>query len=117
MDAKKLVVYDNECQLCSGLLNHVKKRDSKQVFTYMGRANFAINTETDKLPNTLIYISKQKVYTKSTAVLLICRDLGFPYRLLYVLRLVPQFLRDFIYDWVARNRKRFNRSNKCQITG
>jgi predicted DCC family thiol-disulfide oxidoreductase YuxK len=115
MDSKKLVVYDDECRLCSGLLDYVKKRDTKQLFTYMGQTDFATNTETDKLPNTLIYISKQKVYTKSTAVLLICRDLGFPYRLLYIFSIVPKALRDLVYDWVARNRKRFNRTDNCQI--
>jgi predicted DCC family thiol-disulfide oxidoreductase YuxK len=117
MNTTKLVVYDDDCRLCSGLLNQVKKRDTKQLFTYMGRSDFAEKTAANQLPNTLIYINNQKVYTKSNAVLLICRDLGFPYRLLYVLRLVPQFLRDFIYDWVARNRERFNRNDNCQITG
>ena len=117
MNTTKLVVYDDDCRLCSGLVNQVRKWDNKQRFTYMGRTDFAKNKEADQLPNTLIYISKQKVYTKSTAVLLICRDLGFPYRLLYVFSIVPKALRDLIYDWVARNRKRFNRSDSCQITG
>lgn len=115
MNTEKLVVYDDACRLCSGLLNQVKKRDTKKQFTYMGRTAFAEIKNTDDLPDTLIYIRNEKVYTKSTAALLICHDLGFPCRLLYFLRMVPRPLRDLVYDWVARNRKRFNRTDNCQI--
>jgi predicted DCC family thiol-disulfide oxidoreductase YuxK len=56
-----------------------------------------------------------KMYDRSAAVLNIARHLRFPWPVLAVFLLVPQFLRDPVYDLVARNRKRWfgARSELC----
>ena len=57
-----------------------------------------------------------KVKQKSNAVLAIVFQLGFPYSLLYVFKLIPRFLRNYVYDIVAKNRYQwFGEKETCRI--
>jgi len=47
-----------------------------------------------------------KVYIKSSAFLQICSYLDMPWPLLCVFWVVPEFLRNFVYDLVAMSRYR-----------
>jgi len=66
-----------------------------------------------KLQNidSVIVVFEGKVYTKSNAILKIITQISWPYRGLYVLVVIPRFIRDWLYDIVANNRhKWFGRS-------
>ncbi|MNW65675.1 hypothetical protein D3C74_440740 [compost metagenome] len=57
-------------------------------------------------------------YTRSTAALRIAKRLRFPYPLVYIFILVPRFVRNAVYNWVARNRYRWfgkDEEDQCQI--
>ena len=58
-------------------------------------------------PDTVLLQMNGEVYDRSTAVLKIALHLRFPWPLLGIFLLVPRFLRDPVYNWVARNRKRW----------
>lgn len=67
-------------------------------------------------PDTFILFIDGKIYTKSTAALMVCKELKSPIRFLYLLIITPKFLRDFIYDLVAKNRyKIFGKKDSCRI--
>jgi predicted DCC family thiol-disulfide oxidoreductase YuxK len=66
--------------------------------------------------SSIVYYRKGSSYTKSTAVLFIVSDMAWYGFLALPFLLAPRFLRDGIYNWVARNRYRwFGRREACRI--
>jgi predicted DCC family thiol-disulfide oxidoreductase YuxK len=56
------------------------------------------------------------LYTRSTAALRMLKHLGGGWSLLYGLIIIPKFIRDAVYNFVARNRYRwFGKKETCMI--
>ena len=67
-------------------------------------------------PDSIMLIRAGKLCVKSTAALGIARGLRWPWPLLSVFWLVPYWLRDLVYDWIARNRIRwFGKPELCWV--
>ena len=67
--------------------------------------------------NTMVLIQpkQNRVYTKSAAVLRVIASLGFPWSLLALLLIVPQFISDFCYSMFASVRIRlFGQKDACR---
>lgn len=72
--------------------------------------------DTTKTDSILLYTPKTNVYYKSTAALKIAYYLGFPNNLLSVFFIVPTFIRNWIYDYIAENRyKWYGKKESCMI--
>jgi len=56
---------------------------------------------------TLYLFENGKLYNKSRAAIKLISYLNRPFWLLRVLHILPRFLRDFVYDRIATNRKVF----------
>jgi predicted DCC family thiol-disulfide oxidoreductase YuxK len=70
------------------------------------------------LPQTdsVVLIDQKSITTKSTAVLKIARELDGIWPLLYMFRIVPISFRDFLYQYIARNRYRwFGKKKNCRV--
>jgi predicted DCC family thiol-disulfide oxidoreductase YuxK len=66
--------------------------------------------------DSIILFENNKIYRKSTAVLKISKHLNGLWPLYYIYILFPEFIRDFIYDIIARNRyKWFGKREACII--
>jgi predicted DCC family thiol-disulfide oxidoreductase YuxK len=66
--------------------------------------------------DTIVLIENNKIYTQSTAALRIARKLNRLYFLLYIFILIPPFIRNPIYRFIARNRyKWFGKKNSCMM--
>ena len=66
--------------------------------------------------DTLILIEDGKAFTHSTAVLKIYQQLSGGWSILYDFIVVPQFIRDPLYDLFAKYRyKIFGKQNECRI--
>ncbi len=66
--------------------------------------------------DTVLFWMEGKLYSRSTAALRIAMKLRFPWPLLGVFLLVPRFIRDPVYNFVARNRVRwFGRRHTCYL--
>ena len=65
---------------------------------------------------TMLYIENNTFYEKSSAFIKIIKNLPLPIKLLYLLKYIPNMIRDFIYDRIARNRyKIFGKYNECTL--
>jgi len=122
MHRKPVIFFDGFCNLCSGSAQFVIRNDRKRIFRLLplqGReAKYILETvrRDDNFPDSIVLLQEGKVYTKSAAALRIAMRLRFPWPLFAVFFIIPPFLRDFIYDWIARNRKRwFGSRNSCYI--
>lgn len=57
-----------------------------------------------------------RAVTKSEAALFVARELGWPWKLARIARVLPLALRDRVYDAIARSRYRiFGRNDQCVI--
>jgi len=117
-----IILFDAECVLCSANAQFVLKHDAAGRFRLasmqgdVGKALYRAQGMDPNDPVSILVVDGHKVLQDSDAVLSIYEGLGYPWRLLGVFRLVPAFLRDPIYRWVARNRYRwFGKRAECWL--
>ena len=121
--SKKLILFDGVCNLCNSSVQYVIKHDKKNVFMFtalqseVGKdiiKNF--NIDTNKTDSILLYTPEKGIDYKSTAALKIAHYLGFPNSLLTVFFVVPPFIRNWVYDYIAKNRyKWYGKKESCMI--
>jgi predicted DCC family thiol-disulfide oxidoreductase YuxK len=117
-----VVLFDGVCNLCSGAVQFIVRRDPKKQIRfsslqseYAARqlVHFGIGTG---IPSSLVVIEKDKMLQKSDAVLEIARHLSGAWPVIYVLKVIPRFMRDAAYNWVAANRYRWwGKRSACWI--
>lgn len=116
------VLFDGFCNLCSWSVQFIIKRDPKDYFRFASLQSeiaieilgtFSISESFDK---SVVLIENQKIYFKSDAALRIARRLNKYWKYLYYLIYFPRFIRNFVYDLIAKNRFRwFGRKESCFI--
>ncbi len=117
-----VVLFDGVCNLCNGAVNMLIDRDKKNVFRFAslqsayGQQVVAKHNLQGEYLNTILLVEGDKVYERSTAVLRVFKHLGGLYGLLYFFIVVPVFIRNAVYNFVARNRYRwFGKRDVCRI--
>ncbi|NCU32441.1 MAG: DUF393 domain-containing protein [Candidatus Moranbacteria bacterium] len=118
----RVVIFDGVCNLCNKFVNIIIRRDKKGIFQFSAIGSEYSKSVEEKYEvslvelDTVVLIENNNFFSKSTAVIKICRHLEFPYNLLVVFNIVPKFIRDKIYDIIARNRyKVFGKKESCMI--
>ena len=119
---KKIILFDGVCNLCTGSVNFVIKRDKKDVFRFASlqeapgqKLTTQFNIDTSKT-DSIVLIENDKAYVKSTAALRAARYLPGGWPLLYGFMIVPKFIRNWVYDIIARNRyKWYGKKDSCMI--
>lgn len=117
-----VILFDGVCNLCNQSVQFIIKRDSAGVFKFaslQGETGQLLLKEhgfpADDL-NSFVLVENGLIYTKSTAALRVCGQLPGLWKILAVLRIVPAFLRDGVYEFVARNRyKWFGKTESCML--
>lgn len=117
-----LVLFDGLCNLCSASVQWIIARDSHALHRFASlqseparRALQQANAPST-LPDSIILIDAQGVHTKSTAAIRIARRLGFPWSVAALALVLPKFLRDPLYDFIAARRYRwFGKRDACMI--
>ena len=117
-----IVLVDGVCHFCQGLTKWIIKRDPEGKYHFASLQSDVAkellakeNLSTDSM-DTFVLIENGKYYTRSTAALRLAKGLKFPYPLLYVFIIIPKFIRNAVYNWVARNRYRwFGKDEACML--
>ena len=115
-----LVIYDCECNLCSGSVRFIIKRDpaAKLRFVSLQSATgekLLREAGFEKTGGTLVLLDKGNVYTKSSAVLRITKYLRGGWKLFYIFLVVPKQIRDFFYTIISKNRHRWFGRTSCMV--
>jgi len=118
---KQVVLFDGVCNFCNGAINFTIDHDPKTKFVFApiqseygleAKKKFSLPENVD----SIILIKNGKAHIKSTAALLIARQLSGLWPLMYLFIIIPPFIRNFFYDLIARNRyKWFGKSDSCRI--
>ena len=120
---KKIILFDGVCNLCDSSVQYVIQHDKKDIFRFVSLLSelgqkilkhIGINPiHTDSI---VLYEPGISYYYKSTAALHIAKGLSGIFTLASVLTILPTYLRDAIYDYVAKNRyKWYGKKEACMI--
>ena len=118
-EEKFVVLYDGECGLCSRSVQFILKYERNQKLKFASlQSSFSkkifkeFNLKDDFNQSVLFYCDG-KLFSKSNAILRLIPFLKWYFFPVYILWLIPKFIRDFFYDKIARNRKRMFKD--CRI--
>lgn len=121
---KPIILFDGVCNLCNSSVNFIIKKDRKKIFKFTSLQSdvakkLLLQIESKKFKNSLdsiALIKDNKIYYKSTAALIISKELQFPFNISFLFIIIPKFIRDFFYDVIAKNRyKWFGRNKTCRV--
>ncbi|MCB0631988.1 MAG: thiol-disulfide oxidoreductase DCC family protein [Saprospiraceae bacterium] len=117
-----ILLFDGVCNLCNAFVQFVIRHDPEAVFRFTplqseigqelsAKAGFPVN----ELSTVILYY-RGRFYTHSDVALEVVRRLPGIWSMLYGFVIIPKFLRDAIYNWVARNRYRwFGKRESCMM--
>lgn len=122
MEQQSIILFDGLCNLCDGAVKFVIKHDIDKNFLFTSLQSEIGQKLLNQynLPlenfNSFTLVQNNKVYTRSTAALKVAKQLKGGIKFIYLFIIIPSFIRDTIYDWIARNRyKWFGKKEVCLI--
>jgi predicted DCC family thiol-disulfide oxidoreductase YuxK len=111
MPDKPRIIYDGNCKLCNQAVRFLKTGtgESGMAFFSAGSTDSQSLLRQHNIPDsltdkTVILIDSQKIYIKSAALITALENKGGWWKLAGLLRIIPPFIRDAIYDFIARNK-------------
>jgi predicted DCC family thiol-disulfide oxidoreductase YuxK len=116
-----IIFFDGVCNFCNMSVQFIIKRDRKGLFRFASLQSSVAERLLMNFPqaaglNSIVLIDRGRIFTESTAVLRICKDLDGLWKGFYVLILFPKPLRDAFYRWFAKHRYRlFGKQSACMI--
>lgn len=121
MNDKPVILFDGVCNLCSGSVQFILKRDKEKKFLFASLQSsygqsilkqFGLPANTF---NSFILFEEGKIFIRSTAALKIFPQLK-GWKWVKIFWAVPRFIRDAVYNLIAKNRyKWFGKKNECWL--
>jgi len=121
-DRPPIVFVDGQCALCTRGARLICRLDRRGEFKIvptqsdLARAilcHYGLNAVD---PASWLYLEDGKAYGSMDAIVRVGRRLGGWCRSVHVLRIIPGFLQDWLYQRLARNRYRlFGRTDLCAV--
>jgi predicted DCC family thiol-disulfide oxidoreductase YuxK len=109
-------MFDGACVMCSRSVRRMIAMDRRGVLVFAALESVAAErvlaeagVRRGDLPDSMVLICDGQVSVRSEAILGIATLLGRPYSMAKMLRIVPRFVRDYVYGLIARNRHRIGR--------
>lgn len=120
-EEKIVVAFDGECLMCSRSIRWLAENDPADQLRFT-RLQSPRGREMEKQAGTgdlmtALVAADGRIYSRSDAVLRICRALGGQFRLLAAIgRFIPRLFRDGAYDFIAARRLRwFGKGDACAM--
>jgi predicted DCC family thiol-disulfide oxidoreductase YuxK len=121
-DKTIIVLFDGVCNLCNGTVQYIIRHDPDGRFRFASLQSKAgeewmlhFGKDPTQLHSVLV-IKDGKLYERSDAALLVAANLSGPMSGLRVFRFIPRFIRDGVYNLIARTRYDvFGKQNECMI--
>ncbi len=122
LKSESLILFDGFCNLCSSSVQFIIKRDATARFKFaslqspvgqsqLKRFNLPVNQF-----YSIVLIQDGVARQRSDAALQIARHLDGLWPALSILRFIPRFVRDGVYDFISRNRYSwFGKKDSCMI--
>lgn len=119
-----IVLFDGVCNFCNSSVQFILKRDPKALFRFaalqseQGQAilkqHHLATSDFDSI--VLLREADGTLYQRSSAALHIAKKLSGAWPLLYGFMIVPPFIRDAVYNFIAKRRYRwFGQREACML--
>lgn len=117
-----VILFDGVCHFCNSGVNFLIDRDHAKKLRFtplqsplgqelLKKFNLSI-TDFD----TVVLIENDQAHLRSTAILKALGYLPFPHKIAKLNLLIPQFIRDAVYRWIAKNRYQwFGKADTCRV--
>jgi predicted DCC family thiol-disulfide oxidoreductase YuxK len=122
VNTQPTILFDGVCNFCNNAVNFVIKSDKKSIVKFAPlQSDAGLHLlKQHSLPiddmKSFVFIDDGIAYTQSTAAIKVCKYLSGAWPLCKILIIVPKFIRDGLYNWVAKNRyKWFGQKETCMI--
>lgn len=122
LEDKNVIVFDGECVLCSGFFRFVVKHDRQKQFSFiiaqsesgeMLYEHFGLKAEDY---DTNMVLIKGELHERFNTIFAVMSVLGWPWRAVSLMKVLPSPVLDWLYYRIARNRYRwFGRYDKCMV--
>jgi predicted DCC family thiol-disulfide oxidoreductase YuxK len=121
--SNKIILFDGVCNLCNNSVQFVIERDTDNVFKFaalqseIGQQLAKVRGIDTAVVDSIILLEPGVAYyTKSTAALKIAQSFGGAWQLTTVLEWIPENIRNWVYDYIAKNRyKWYGKKDACMI--
>jgi len=108
---KKIILFDGVCNLCEASVQFVIKYDTKDIFRFVALQSELglsivkhIGLDTKNIDSVILYEPGIAYNYKSAAALEIAKNLGGFFHFGTVFKLIPNGMRNLLYDYIAKNR-------------
>ncbi|MES2429810.1 MAG: thiol-disulfide oxidoreductase DCC family protein [Bacteroidota bacterium] len=122
MNNGPIILFDGVCNFCNSAVNFTLKRDKNKTIRFAPLQSDAGQQLLNQynLPKedmrSFVFIDNGKAYTQSTAAIKVCTYLRGLWPMSKAFLIVPKFIRDGLYNWIAKNRyKWFGKQETCMI--
>jgi predicted DCC family thiol-disulfide oxidoreductase YuxK len=117
-----LILFDGVCNLCNGTVQFLIRRDPRKKFYFAslqspkGQAEMKRFGLDPEALHSIVVIDGDRAYQRSAAAIHVAASLGGLWSIFKIFSFVPKFLRDPVYNLIARNRYRlFGKRDECMI--
>ncbi len=118
---KTIILFDGNCGLCNKSVRFILKHEKDQELYFSALQSetgkqvlkqFELGNKTD----SIVFIKNGKAFIRSSAALQITKHLKALWPLLFGFYIVPKFIRDAVYNYIAKNRiKWFGAADYCEM--
>ncbi|TGL69834.1 thiol-disulfide oxidoreductase DCC family protein [Leptospira jelokensis] len=121
LEKSKIVFFDGVCHLCMGSVQFLLKRNPSEslLFSSIGSKTYmeiVPKSSESTLPDSILYWKQGKLLVESDAILGITKELSFPWKLGIVFWIVPKWIRNAIYRFIAKHRYQwFGKAESCMV--
>lgn len=120
---KKIILFDGVCNLCDTTVQFIIKHDKNDIFRFVALQSDLgekiikhIGLDRSKTDSIILYQPGQAYYYKADAAFKIANELGSIYSLISVFSILPKWLTNKVYDYIARNRyKWYGKKDECML--
>jgi len=111
----KIVFYDGDCGFCNRSVNYVLKHDKTKSIHYASLQSeitkqiFISNNWPEADLSTFYFMQEGELYKKSKAAFKVARYFPWYMQWFQIFRIVPIGIRDWVYDQVAKRRRKISK--------
>jgi predicted DCC family thiol-disulfide oxidoreductase YuxK len=117
-----IVLFDGTCNFCNGSVNFLIRQDKRNILRFAALQSEAgkkllqqYNLPADYL-QSFVLIENGKAFQQSAAALKVLGHLPWYWKWTQPFWLVPSFVRNGVYNFIAKNRYRwFGRRQQCMV--
>jgi predicted DCC family thiol-disulfide oxidoreductase YuxK len=105
--------------MCNSFIQFVNKYDKENKIHFSDfHSNIAINLNLSLEDNSIVFYTNGIKYYRSSAFIEILKHIDFSTTFITIIGIIPQSIRDIVYNLIANNRHKifvFNTKNFCSL--